>query len=72
MINPKEEIMKIITVAIMLFSLLVLGGCRTAKKAGEEVGKPIGKTFDAVGGISDGALEGYLNETPEEDNPYGR
>jgi len=64
--------MKNITLLMMFISFMILGGCQAAKKAGEEVGKPVGKAFDAVGGISEGALEGYLGDPREEYNPYGR
>jgi hypothetical protein len=56
----------------MMISFLGFIGCQTAQKAGEEVGKPVGKSFKALGGVSDGALEGYMGQEDEEYNPYGR
>ena len=57
---------------IMVISVLCFIGCETTQKAGEEVGKPIGKSFKSLGGVSDGALEGYMGQESDEDNPYGR
>ena len=63
--------MKLIAL-LAAISLLIFIGCETTQKAGEEVGKPLGKSFKSLGGVSDGALEGYMGQESEEDNPYGR
>ncbi len=58
-----------VVVAIFLFSIFFTG-CQAAREAGQEVGKPIGKTMKAVGGVTEGAVEGYVGE--DQDNPYNR
>jgi len=52
-----------------LFSVF-LTACQTVREGAQEVGKPIGGTMKAVGGVTEGAVEGYVGE--EEDNPYNR
>jgi hypothetical protein len=62
--------MKVIFVLIMSFVFLL--GCETVHQGAKEVGKPIGKAASAVGGVSEGATEGYVGQTTSEENPYGR
>jgi hypothetical protein len=61
--------MRVVVLAIFLFAIL-LTGCQAAREAGQEVGKPIGGTMKAVGGVTEGAVEGYVDEG--KDNPYNR
>ena len=48
----------------------VLSGCETVHQGAKEVGKPIGATMKTVGGVSEGAIEGYSDKP--ESNPYNR
>ncbi|MBD3264021.1 MAG: hypothetical protein GF375_02840 [Candidatus Omnitrophica bacterium] len=50
--------------------IFLFGGCETVHKGAKEVGKPIGGTMKAVGGVTEGAAEAYGDEEPE--NPYSR
>ena len=61
--------MKILLIAVCCGSLLC-GGCETVHKGAQEVGKPIGSTFKAVGGVTEGAADAYADE--ETANPYNR
>jgi hypothetical protein len=63
--------MKITILIIFLLSFFFLG-CKTVHKGAKEVGKPLGKTMKAVGGVSEGALEGYSDQEQEDENPYNR
>lgn len=59
------------TIITIVFSFCVLlCGCQTAREVGQEVGKPIGGTMKAVGGVTEGAVSGYVDE--DKDNPYNR
>lgn len=51
-------------------AVLFCSGCETVHRGAQEVGKPIGETFKAVGGVTEGAAEGYADE--ETANPYNR
>ena len=61
--------MRVIVLSIFFFSIF-LTGCETTRQVGQEVGKPIGGTMKAVGGVTEGAVSGYVDEDP--DNPYNR
>ena len=52
---------------IMPFFLIA---CEPVHKAAQEVGKPVGAAGKAVGGITEGAAEGYSDKQVE--NPYNR
>jgi Sec-independent protein translocase protein TatA len=55
---------------IIIFIIFLLIGCETVHKGAQEVGKPIGQATKAVGGVTEGAAEGYSNKQTE--NPYNR
>ena len=61
--------MKSIILAIFAFFIFITG-CQTTREVGQEVGKPIGGTMKAVGGITEGAVDGYIDQ--DSDNPYNR
>ena len=61
--------MKVSLSFIFLLSIF-LTGCKTVYKGTQEVGKPIGATMKTVGGVTEGAVEGYVDE--DSDNPYNR
>lgn len=60
--------MKIIILSIIM--PLFLMACEPVHKAAQEVGKPVGAAGKAVGGITEGAAEGYSDKQTE--NPYNR
>ncbi|MCF7878141.1 MAG: hypothetical protein K9L95_01555 [Candidatus Omnitrophica bacterium] len=62
--------MKLLLILPIIFCLL--GGCAKVKEGAKEVGKPVGKTMDTMGGISEGAVEGYSDTGKEQPNPYAR
>jgi len=50
---------------IIIFIIFLLIGCETVHKGAQEVGKPIGQETKAVGGVTEGAAEGYSNKQTE-------
>ena len=61
--------MKFIILILFMLSIFATG-CQTVREGAQEVGKPIGGATKALGGVSEGAVEGYTDS--ETDNPYGR
>lgn len=57
---------------ILLVSFFAFTGCAKVKEGAKEVGKPAGKTMDTMGGLSEGAVEGYSDTGHEQPNPYDR
>ncbi len=56
---------------IMLSALL--SGCATVHQTAKDAGYPVGQGMRAVGGITEGAAEGYqYDSTSNTNNPYGR
>ena len=45
-------------------------GCETVREGAQKVGEPVGGTMKAVGGVTEGAVQGYTDG--EKDNPYHR
>lgn len=56
----------------LVLSFFILTGCGKVREGSKEVGRPIGKTLDALSGVSEGALEGYSETKREQPNPYDR
>ena len=56
----------LLILAIMVVSLT---GCETVHKTTKTGGEYVGKGARSLGGITEGAAEGYKGE---EENPYGR
>jgi len=54
----------------IILALFFLLGCETVHKGAQAVGEPIGQGAKAVGGITEGAAEGYSDKQTE--NPYNR
>jgi hypothetical protein len=54
-------------IVIMSFFLMA---CEPVHKAAQEVGRPVGAATKAVGGVTEGAADGYSNKQAE--NPYNR
>ena len=61
--------MKTLMLFYLLFSLLSFFGCETVHEATKKGGEYIGKGTKALGGITEGAAEGYSDK---EENPYNR
>ncbi len=57
---------------VLLVSCFIFAGCAQVKEGAKEVGKPIGETMDTMGGVSEGAAEGYSDTGHEQPNPYNR
>lgn len=57
------------TILIVTMSFFLMA-CEPVHKAAQEVGKPVGAAGKAVGGITEGAAEGYSDKQTE--NPYNR
>lgn len=58
-----------LTIIIVVMSFFFMA-CEPVHKAAKEVGKPVGAAGKAVGGITEGAAEGYSDKQTE--NPYNR
>jgi len=54
----------------VILALFFLLGCETVHKGAQAVGEPVGQGAKAVGGITEGAAEGYSDKQTE--NPYNR
>lgn len=54
----------------LLGLIFALSGCAKVREGAKETGRPLGKTMDALSGVSEGALEGYIND--KQPNPYQR
>lgn len=61
--------MKQIIAGVIFFGILC-AGCETVHQGAQEVGKPVGATMKTVGGVTEGAVEGYTGS--QTDNPYNR
>ena len=55
---------------VLLLGLFI--GCETVHDTTKKGGEYIGKGARAVGGISEGAVDGYMGEESPEENPYNR
>ncbi|MCB9748318.1 MAG: hypothetical protein H6755_07915 [Candidatus Omnitrophica bacterium] len=49
-----------------------MSGCETAHEATKKGGEYIGKTTAVVGGVTEGATDGYVGKEKSGENPYGR
>jgi len=62
-------------VLFMIAILSILGaasGCETVKKGTTKAGEVVGKGADSLGGLTEGAVEGYSGAGTTEENPYER
>ena len=59
-----------ITFLIIFLSSILLTGCETVHQGAKEVGRPIGSTMKTMGGVTEGANEGYADD--EGPTPYNR
>jgi len=64
--------MRIILFAIICAGIFGISGCETVKKGTTAVGGVVGKGADTIGGVTEGAAEGYKGADVTANNPYGR
>lgn len=64
--------MRLFIVMIIFIGAVGMTGCETAKKGTTAAGNVVGKGADVVGGVTEGAAEGYKGKDVTANNPYGR
>ena len=64
--------MKTVFVVLALMLTVCLWGCETAKKGTTAAGEVVGKGADVVGGVTEGAADGYKGKDVTANNPYNR
>ena len=64
--------MRIFFVMILFMGIACVSGCATVKKGTTAAGSVVGQWADAIGGVTEGAAEGYKGEDATANNPYGR
>lgn len=61
--------LELLVIFISVFTLL---GCETVHDGTKKAGTYIGKGVNAAGGLTEGAVDGYVGEETNEENPFGR
>lgn len=64
--------MRFFIVMMILIGTVGMAGCETMKKGTTAAGSVVGKGADVVGGVSEGAAEGYKDKDVTANNPYDR
>ncbi|HOW35189.1 MAG TPA: hypothetical protein PL155_02060 [Candidatus Omnitrophota bacterium] len=64
--------MRLSFVMIILAGIICVAGCETVKKGTTAAGTVVGQGADTIGGVTEGAAEGYKGKDATADNPYGR
>ena len=64
--------MRIFIVMVILVGVVSMAGCETVKEGTTAAGNVVGKGADTIGGVSEGAAEGYKGKDVTANNPYGR
>lgn len=64
--------MKTFFIVAALMASFSLMGCETMKEGTTAAGTAVGKGADVVGGVTEGAAEGYKGKDVIANNPYGR
>ena len=64
--------MRFFVVMIIWVGAVGIMGCETVKKGTTASGNVVGKGADAIGGVTEGAAEGYKGKDVTANNPYGR
>lgn len=59
-------------VLVMAFMAVFCAGCETVKQGTTTAGTVVGKGADALGGVTEGAVEGYSGAGEDKENPYNR
>ncbi|MCK5215108.1 MAG: hypothetical protein KAR05_07120 [Candidatus Omnitrophica bacterium] len=62
----------LLNVGVGLLLIAALTGCETVHEGAKAGGTYIGKGTAAVGGVTEGAADGYVGSTKPENNPYNR
>ncbi len=57
---------------LVLILLISAVGCETVHKTTKKGGEYVGKGTAALGGVTEGAAEGYKGKETSEENPFGR
>lgn len=57
---------------VLFIGAACLTGCETVKKGTTAAGTVVGKGADTVGGVTEGAAQGYKGKDVTADNPYNR
>ena len=68
----KGDNMRHFIIMVMFIGYVSIVGCETAKKGTTAAGNVVGKGADVVGGVTEGAADGYKGKDVTADNPYGR
>ena len=64
--------MRSFIIMVMFIGAIGMAGCETVKEGTTAAGTVVGKGADVIGGVSEGAAEGYKGKDVTADNPYGR
>ena len=64
--------MRLCIIMLMFVGTVGITGCETAKKGTTAAGNVVGKGADVVGGVTEGAAEGYKGKDVTANNPYNR
>ena len=64
--------MRFFIIMIIFIGAVGMAGCETVKKGTTAAGNVVGKGADTIGGVAEGAAEGYKGKDVTADNPYGR
>lgn len=64
--------MRPLIVIFTIVGTLSCYGCETVKQGTTAAGNAVGKGADAIGGVTEGAAEGYKGKDVTANNPYGR
>lgn len=64
--------MRLFLAIFLSVGIACAAGCETVKKGATATGKVVGEGADVVGGVTEGAAEGYKGEDSTANNPYGR
>ncbi|MCD4779648.1 MAG: hypothetical protein K8S27_03750 [Candidatus Omnitrophica bacterium] len=64
--------MQRISLFLAVLFALTSAGCETVYEGSKKGGEYIGKGTRAVGGVTEGAADGYVGKETAEENPYGR
>ena len=64
--------MRTLIIVLTLLTAVCSYGCETMKQGTTAAGNVVGKGADVVGGVTEGAAEGYKGKDVTANNPYGR
>ena len=64
--------MKSLLIILTLVASTSFLGCETVKQGTTAGGKVVGQGADVIGGVTEGAADGYRGKDVTANNPYGR